>query len=176
MNDNRRAIEHFLRLPKPFIATHGRKNTFEIRDGFVKYVIKINPLSCPCSRSTVLCDHIITILKDNYHLSEMIVTYMHMLLPYFYEYFDLQKSTQKESDGKKNMCEINTYLLDKLEKNVLNDCCGICLVPLYVLGKTVKPMHQCCVCNKFCHEECLRKWLIKKTSDGSCIYCKEKPL
>lgn len=142
---------------KPNLSITKHKNTkYNVKDGFITYVVSIDTLNCPCRKSSLLCKHIIHVLHTVYLLDTDIILFFHKLSDHFYLNIS-NKST------------LNEVLQKVLHSEILGDDCAICMIPLIHKDEILS---ECNLCSKYCHQKCAQKWLDKnKNTEVKCVYC-----
>lgn len=168
MEENIKLVQKYLSNNKIYTIMKNKENMICIKDGIIRYSIKINPFSCPC-KSSVLCDHKIFVLEKYFKINLIVIIFFHKILKSFYE-----------NVSNNNLNEI---LLKNITDEILNDECGICIQKLINnknnLSENIEIIHinditECNTCKKYCHKKCVKRWMEmnKKTNpDKKCVYC-----
>jgi hypothetical protein len=157
MNSNENILKKYYSSKCNLIFVRKKKNIYFVKDGYILYNVSVNPLKCLCTTNH-LCQHIIFILDNKFNLTCNVIKFIHKILPTFYNFLD---------DINGNM---NNKLLAEINKNVVSDACGICLSQMN--NDNNFELNECVTCKKYTHKLCLNKWLNRKNTDKTCIYCK----
>ena len=149
-----------------FTVTKDKKNSSQliVKDGLFKYKVTLTaPVRCQCDK--IGCNHLLFVLAKHFNLNYLAI--------FFIDIKDVNKEFIKLVESSETK-EMNSTLIDTIDKYFSDNDCGICLKKLsdkqYKLDLT-----KCKQCEKFTHSKCLLRWAThKKVGDEfvkMCIYC-----
>lgn len=129
-----------------------KKNNFNIKDGFITYIITLSDSGINCQCGKYMCNHILYLLHIHFYLDYFSIYYLT-----FIRYQKLLAPKMIKGYG---------FIEKEINKMITETECGICYNNL-----TLKDLYICNSCCNMVHESCMNKWIIAQKNNKSCIYC-----
>lgn len=159
---NSAILEKYLIQSMSHLSCYIKKNKYFVKDGWLIYQISIYPIiKCQCASENILCNHILHVLDKIFHIDFDILRFFHKLNIHI-----ANTIAQKKPN-------INDEIIAIINKQIINDTCGICLEPMNAELLFKHTLFECPKCLKHAHSKCIHKWKITNmTVANDCIYCR----
>jgi hypothetical protein len=159
---NSSILEKYLSQSISHLSCHVKKNKYFVKDGWVIYQVNITPIiKCQCASENRLCNHVLYVLDKVFHINFDVLKFFHKL------------NIHIANTIRQKKLNINDEIIGIINKNIINDNCGICLEPMNIESLFKQCLYECPKCLKHAHLKCIHKWKITNMAvTNECIYCR----